>query len=372
MARLLTAVLLGAGIAAAIITFLTGDLSRLWLLITAATLLVPLLLIVSLRGVFSALEVTSPAAIAAAREAGRLAPAGVVRLTRTGTEINGVRVYRIELIVEPSDRPRYRTSIAEPLDPLELADVTPGTVISVVRLGEGTPDVVLVDDPPPPLRYRGDAESVPVWETDPDAPVPGRTRPLVPTGRAHRTTRRTVFALAGIGAFIAVAAPFRRDLVLRANDVVTGAHDAHYVLGQGRAREAVETFRAALGDSTVAEVALHGTWVRITAPISPGSDRHDDHWVRGHRVVNRGAAAIQPDRSAQFDLDEVDWDAFPGLFARALEVSGVDASEIDDATLHASARRPDGEAPKLSLHASTDYESLSVEADADGTIREAG
>lgn len=372
MARLLTAVLLGAGIAAGIIIFLTGDLSRLWLLITAATLLVPLLLIASMGGVLSAFEVTSPAAIAAAREAGRLAAAGVVRLTRTGTEINGVRVYRIELIVEPSDRPRYRTTVSEPLDPLELGHVTPGTVLSVVRLGESTPDVVLVDDPTPPLRYRGDAESVPVWEKDPDSRVPGRTRPLVPTGRAHRTTRRTVFALAGIGACIAVAAPFRRDLVLRAEDLVTGSHDAHYVRGEGRAREAVETFRAAQGDSTVAEVTLYGGWVRITAPISPGSDRYDDHWVRGHRVVNRGAAAVQPEPSARFDLDEVDWDAFPGLFARALEGSGVDASEIDDASLHAAARRADGEAPRLSLRASTDYESLSVEADADGTIRKAG
>lgn len=45
-----------------------------------------------------------PAAVQAARAAGRLAGAKVVDVRRTGTEINDVPQYELELLVDPRDR----------------------------------------------------------------------------------------------------------------------------------------------------------------------------------------------------------------------------------------------------------------------------
>lgn len=370
MARLLTAIVIGAGVAAALICVLTGDLSRMWIAIAAATVVIPLILISTLSGLLPDQTHATPEVIERARAEGRLAPAGVVRVDRTGTEINEVPVYRLELLVDPADRPRYRTTITKRLDATQIHRFLPGPVLAVVRLGADTPDVALLDEDPPRLRYDGSAEAVPVWEKDPDAKVPGKTRPLIPIGRRHRLARRTLFVAAGVAAFVVVAQPFRRDLLLRASDVVTREHAASHVCGEGRAREAIETFRAARGDGTVTSVALYDRWVSITAPVEPGADRYDDFEVRGPRVFRRGAASIQPDPDKEFDLGEIAWDAIPELGALALEQVNGDASQVVANSVHATVSRSAGEAPVLRAYVSTDYESVLVEADADGTPRE--
>lgn len=83
----------------------------------------------------------SKSRVNAARAAGRSANAVVTDLRATNTEINEFRVYQIDLVVDSRDRAPYRTSMQRALDPIAGPNMSPGNVISVVRLREDKPEV---------------------------------------------------------------------------------------------------------------------------------------------------------------------------------------------------------------------------------------
>ena len=372
MLRLLASALLGAGLAAVLVIVLVGDYSRMWIAIPAVTLLPIILVAVGMMPLLGGQVADSAPAVGAARQAGRLAPAGVLGLRATGVRVNDVTVYELDLLVEPADRPVYRTSLRRRIDPAEMPRFAVGSVIAVVRLGEDTPDVVIVADDPPPLRYAGDGHAVPVWERDPRARVPGLPRSIVPTGPRTRVARRGVFALVAVGAAAVVGWPYREDLLLSGRDLVTRGHDASAVRGEGRARAAVEAFRGERG-GTVTEVLLYDKWTSIIAPTSPGATTYDTFDVRGPHVSGGRPATIQPEPTEEFDLDEVDWDAIAGLFATAQDALGYTDAQLRGNTQHAGVRRdPSTGTVGINVYLSTDYGSGSLDATADGTVTQIG
>lgn len=372
--RLLLALVLGAGSGAAVLHWSTGDDRYAWVWMAAMPVLVVGFVILTIARTVAGMAPADPAAVQAARAAGRLAGAKVVDLRRTGTEINDVPQYELELLVDPRDRSPYRTTVRELIDAARMPSRLPGTVLAVVRLGADTPDVVVVDEPAPPVRVHATPDA-PIWKADPDARVPGRRRPLLPTGRRGRGVRVVVYVLvAALGALLPTWQA-RDDVLLGIRSGGVGHGDASYLSGPDRVTRAVEAFTGASGGSTVTEVLVYDDQVLLTAPTEPGRTAYDSWWAVATRSTRERPATIQPEPTDEFDLTTVDWSVLPTLYERALASSGIPSDELDGHIQHIGVERSsfeEGAPVQIRVFLSGDYGSYSLTADATGTVLEQG
>ncbi len=365
--RLLIAFVAGAGIGASLLHWSTGDDRYSWVWMAALPITIIGLVLVNVARSFASMAPPDPEAVEAARAAGRLAGAKVLDVRRTGTVINDVPQYDVELLVDPRDRGPYRTVVRELIDAAQMPGRLLGTVLAVVRVGEDAPDVAIVDEPAPPVRIHATPDA-PLWERDPDKPVPGRRRPILPVGRKGRGVRFLVYLLI---AAVGVAVPTwqqRDDVLLGVRSGGVGHGDASYLSGPGRVAEAVQRFADAAGTTTVTEVLAYDDQVWVTAPVAPGRAAYDTWWAVASNATRERPATIQPDPSEEFDLSAVDWSALPGLYEQAVEASGIPADEISSGHIAAGWIGSDEDrAVTVRVYLSGPYGSYTLEADAQGT-----
>lgn len=180
MIRVLTAALLGALIAAAIVGLITKSSGYLDAVIVLAVAFVVSLLI----GVFGTVAAAAtpgawriPQIVERAAAEGRLAVALPLDITETGTRINAQPLCELRLLVLPSTGSAYRTTIRSVLSILDISRLSSGAPIVVGIRRPGRPDVAVVPDPPAEWAERAARAAFP----DPGA-VPIREQPLEGVG----------------------------------------------------------------------------------------------------------------------------------------------------------------------------------------------
>jgi hypothetical protein len=368
MLRLLIAILTGAGLMALLVLLLTGDTMMLWIAVGAAAGIGICVLALLLGRRRRSGEVTPDSlAVYQAREEGRLAGARVLTRTPLGPLDEKAPEFRVELLVQPRDRDPYRTTIRRRIEPGQMLDFAPGTALSVVRLGASTPDVVVVDDPVPPMRNLDPAQ-LPLWEPDPRAKVPGRRR-TAPREQSGVAGRRTLFTLAGILAAGAVAWPSREAVLLRIQGVTSGQPLTSFLRGRGQAPAAIGRFVGSReGHSIATEVVVEDGTVSITAPSAPGAEAYERFEVRAVTISIGRPVEPQPSAASEFDLHSVDWEQLPELFERAMFEAGVEESDLHGRTQSAHVAMGGSGEPEFTLRVITADEEHTVHADRSGTL----
>lgn len=368
MLRLLIAILAGAGLMALLVLLLTGDTVMLWIAVAAAVG-IGICLLVMLLGRRRRGEVAADSlAVYQAREEGRLAGARVIANTPLGAFDAGAPEHRIELLVQPRDREPYRTTIRRRIEPGQMLDFAPGTALSVVRLSANAPDVVVVEDPVPPMRNLDPAQ-LPLWEPDPRARVPGRRRSPAPPEQSGSAGRRALFALAGILAAGAVAWPAREPILLRIRALTSGRPLTSFLRGQGQAAAAIGRFVGSRdGHSIATEVVVEDGSVRIVAPSAPGAEAYEQFEVQAVTISIGRPVEPQPSAASEFDLHSVDWEQLPELFERALFEAGVEEQELRGRTQTAHIALGGSREPEFTLRVRTADDEHTVHADRSGTL----
>lgn len=196
MIRLVTAALLGALIAAALVGFFTKETGYL-----NATIVLGVLFALSLfAGVFGAAN----AITARPAEGSQFALARVLGLRETGTRVNNQPVCELDLLVVPDDDPAYRTTIRGVLSIASIARLASGATLVVAIADPARPEVSIVASPPAEWAQRAGHATFP----EPSA-VPVRepvTRPLSLFGSVP--TAMSVIAFVAGAAIALVPYPF--------------------------------------------------------------------------------------------------------------------------------------------------------------------
>ncbi|MFD7655812.1 serine/threonine-protein kinase [Actinosynnema sp. NPDC059797] len=131
------------------------------------------------------------------------------------------------------------------------------------------------------------------------------------------------------------------------------------------AREAVGALREVMGGAKVSELTLWPDRASAVAPTAAVAHGFDDFEYRGGKATRKGPDGVDADR-AVLDLNEVDWDALPGLVERAGRELGVPQptmryvivdTDIIDGT------------PSLRVYLLDDYGAAYLEADLKGEVR---
>ena len=369
MLRLLIAILAGAGLMALLVLLLTGDSVMLWIAVGAAVG-IGIGVLVLLLGRRRRRGEVDPESLPVyqAREEGRLAGARVIAKTPIGPLDSSAPEFRIELLVQPRDREPYRTTIRRRIEPGQMLDFAPGTALAVVRLGASTPDVVVVDDPVPPMRNLDPAQ-LPLWEPDPRAKVPGRRRSSVPHEQSGTGGRRALFVLAGLVAAGAVAWPSRDAAVLRIRGLTTGQPLTSFLRGRGQASAAIGRFVGSRdGHSIATEVVVEDASVRIIAPSAAGVEKYERFEVQAVTISIGRPVEPQPSAASEFDLHSVDWEQLPELFERARFESGLEERDLRGRTQTAHVALGGSGAPEFTLRLRSADDEHIVRADRSGAL----
>lgn len=315
----------------------------------------------------------SKSRVNAARAAGRSANAVVTDLRATNTEINEFRVYQIDLVVDSRDRAPYRTSMRRALDPIAGPNMSPGNVISVVRLREDKPEVA--------------------W--DPET-TPGHVSPTLVDRAGEWSPERSAGAGTGTGQI--QKRPIRWGMLLLPL-LFLGTGAAGYFGGQFYAesraqaeQDAEQKYAASNFFIDAANLQTHlnlafdeyGTLtssvvihphhivVEVESPENPGY--FDRVLIRDGEAENQGAATTQPEPEEIFDAAVVDWSAIPQLYDDAVAIAAPALQENPERA-HAVVQAPflqelqdSGAEAQIRLFVSNDYESMNVDADEHGSL----
>ncbi|MFL6126809.1 serine/threonine-protein kinase [Actinophytocola sp.] len=144
----------------------------------------------------------------------------------------------------------------------------------------------------------------------------------------------------------------------------TTAAPAEDLLTPAGARTAVGALSEVMGGSKVSELTLYPDSASATAPAKAVKNGFDDFQYRDGAASREGPDTVDADR-AVLDLNQVNWDALPGLWERANKDLGVEApthryviveTDIIDGT------------PSLKLYLSDDYGAAYLLADLAGNV----
>jgi hypothetical protein len=146
-----------------------------------------------------------------------------------------------------------------------------------------------------------------------------------------------------------------------------GPFAPNYLESSARVVRDLEHIAAKTGTPLLAEVRLSASGITIYAPRAPGTTDVDEWWPGWFAGENLGPALGHiPDSEAWFfGIDEVAWDAIPGLVAQVRETSAV--ASLEDISVRVF-RPSEGEPVRIELYTSDEYgHSDRYEARIDGT-----
>jgi len=349
------------------------------------------LMLTILSGVFlgigkttGSLSAPDPKLVEAAVGAQRIGLARVEDATATGTSINDVPVYDLDLLVKPLHGPAYATRMRLRIRVSEFLRFAPGSVLPVAILAEGEPDVAPSDDIDERLLSRislpRSADGLPqrLPERGQLKADGTRAKPLISINPATRWLRVPLFLIALVIAAGAVVYPYRASVMQTVDALQDGRLHAD-VRDPEVIADALDALREQTGSTAVVEMRVTDTDIWFVSPVSEGAVEADDWWYRRGMLEEYGAASVQPEDAREyFDATEVAWDRVPALIGHAADAAGL-SSGLDDADVSFSASRrsiddidsddfmSDIGDVEISISISDDYHSYAFTADADGS-----
>ncbi len=303
----------GTGITVAIFTELDGQAPWAEIIPFLIMAILPLIFGAIILGVLvSTAPKASPQQIAQLRAEGRTGMARVTSVQATGTLINDVRVYKLNMVVVTPDHAPYRTTVKKSIDPFDAHKFQPGTDHAIVKLRPNAPDVAL--DPDGTIKPVSASAVAQAREWD-DTTFSSRLSGPLPTKPARKRRRLNpvgfLILLVVWGVSAGVAFYIAKD-----NGIAV-------VLGESAAREydgppfsedptvARDVVKAATDEygSEVSEILLYDDYAIITVRSQSNPELWDRVTVRGgdYELTYDGAAPTQPEAGEYFDADMIDW-----------------------------------------------------------------
>lgn len=130
------------------------------------------------------------------------------------------------------------------------------------------------------------------------------------------------------------------------------------------ARKVVSAMSAVMGGSKVSEFTLYTDSANATAPTAAVENGFDDFQYSDGVATRKGANGVDDDRTV-LDLNEVNWDALPGLWDRANNELGVEAPTMRYVIVETSIV---DEPPQMRLYLVNDYGGGYIAADLAGNV----
>ena len=132
------------------------------------------------------------------------------------------------------------------------------------------------------------------------------------------------------------------------------------------ARAAVAALTDTMGTTQVSELILYTDYARATAPTKAVKNGFDEFEYRNGTATRTGADGVDADQIT-LDLENVKWDALPGLWKRAEK-----ELNIPKPTLSYVVIQPDiiDDTPAIYLYLTDDYGAAYLEATLDGKVRQ--
>lgn len=311
---------------------------------------------------------------AEARAAGRGATALVTGIKGTGTLINDERIYDIDLVVVPTDRRPYRTTMSQGVDPIVGPRFEPGTTVSVVRIKADDPKVVWDPEGTPreinPITVAGAGE----W--DPMEGLPPGTQPKK-RGPWKGLALFLLFLAVGAGTYF--GAGYVIDVFVpeaTVEDAAEEAEEAALAFHEdiGALEELLEHVYDEFGTSRTSEIHVFADHVSLTLESREAPRYWDEISFRGESATSQRAASPQPDPEDIFEIWDVDWSVIPGLYEHALSVAPP-VLQDDVKFVFFYVRKPfyfavedTGAELQIRMHLSNDYESIYIDADEHGNV----
>ncbi|MCI2958994.1 hypothetical protein MN032_14960 [Agromyces atrinae] len=365
MIRLLFVAVLGALLASLTAALLSGDDGWTSMILPCAIALSVLLPVVLIAKTMSGIRLTrspDPSALARAEAEGRLALARILRIRRTGTEINDQPVCDIDLVVAPSSGAAFEVRVRRIVDILEIPRLQPGNVVVVALDGPAPSNVALVLDPPPAWAERA-REDDDVRRVSPssvfEAPAARSSIRRIPAP-FYAVALALGVILALIPAYPTIAALIAGETTLddvryessyegrseREQSERLAEEAAANMFAGDNAQKALDVLAAEIGGTQVDSLTFWGTRLSATAPSAPGATTYDDISLDRGEVTNRTATSIQPDPAdvagKLFDLSALDPSIMPGLIAQAKELTGLEGDPLSEQWVYVSVRYVSG------------------------------
>jgi serine/threonine protein kinase len=130
------------------------------------------------------------------------------------------------------------------------------------------------------------------------------------------------------------------------------------------ARKAVAALTEVMGGSKVSDLDLYSDHAAATAPAKTVKNGYDNFEYRNGTATRDGADTVDEDR-AVLDLEDVNWDALPGLWKRAERDLGVDKPTLRYLVVDTGLI---DHVPSLRLYLADDYGGAYLEANLAGKV----
>lgn len=333
MLRLLCALLAGIFVSGLVLNLGTGDPDYIWIWTLGMSFLIFGMALQRIRKSLGGFNVLSGQTVESLQDRSQGTLARITEVKRTGIAISNSPICKLTLVVAPVDRDAYTTTIAVPLDPVDIPRYQPGAVVVVARVKPDRPRVLLVRNPGPGwqrwIKEAGpripDSAAAPVWEPVPksDADTAGFTQ-IIGTGARGRRMRIAVYLALFVTGAAVVLGPNHSAAVVATQGLVSGGDFDDFVNGNRQA-EAVDAL-VALAGSQFIEVSFHEAgFVSAQAPSAPGAVTIDDFTYRYGEAERTGPTLIQPDdpQTQLFDIGKVDLTSIVGQVDETKKLTGI-------------------------------------------------
>ncbi|WP_394939534.1 hypothetical protein [Psychromicrobium sp. YIM B11713] len=345
MIKVIGSALLGAGMAALLVSFLVPIW---WLIAIGVAGLVLGFLLLILQGVARSVlggfrgdprefrEVTSN---------GELAWAEVLTVSRTGLIINDSQHgFQLGLVVHPYGGFPFKTTARTLVSILEMARFQPGSRI-VVRISAKYQGVVAVEKNPPADFTR----NAPRVGASSYAGMPEYS------GEIPKTKARVGVGLQLVAFIVAVAAvvvPFREPVLsfFQGNaDRFAGVN----ALTEEHGQLIIQELEKATGGSQFTSIVFYPGRVRAEAPTAPGSTKIDEFGYNAGGATREGPASIQPQDFSEevFDVAKLSFANLQSYIDKAPELTKVTGGQVS----HVQLSRILGKPAQFNIYVSGDY-----------------
>lgn len=288
-----------------------------------------------------------------------LALARIETIRRAGLETDGMQDCELRLVVSPSDRKPYVTTIRSNISTEALRAHVPGTVIVVSRPAPRLPAVHIV--PAPATEWlakaaaaQSDPSSIPpasavtVWETT-SVPQPRRSGSVVAT--------LVLVATIVAGASLALI-PSYTLISWRLAGFAAGEWNATDMKYGSHQQDAIDQIADVAGSYQFTDIGFHDSYVIVSGLTSPQASTVDRYSWRYGRATRDGADLIQPqDLQAElFDASELDFSVLPQAAKTAIEQSGLEPTDVYlQVRMPASFDASMPQQPLIFVHVNDDY-----------------
>lgn len=237
-----------------------------------------------------------------AKQSGRLRRALILERRQTGLFVNEQPQIEFTLLVDSPQNGPFLTKARRIVSLLDMHEIMPGTVLTVVHPDPAYGDVHIVAEPAPQTSLA----------LNPEMAKNARTLP------PRKGGVRVSSVLGVVAAFLvgAVGAPFLAtpNALAYAQLMVEGRTDEVHTLDHpvlfdpDELQVTLDRLIDEFGHDEVYSVSVHE--VRLTAVVPDGSGGAEDVMMQDHAVQERGAALIPPQEETQtFKISDVAWDA---------------------------------------------------------------